>query len=138
MNGSAPDILVVEDSPSYAKLMALAHAHIHSAFTMQLVRDGVEALDCLLGGDAATLPQLLLLDLHSPRMSGFEVLKRLRAHERTRLLRVVVFSASDEASDEGESLRLGADGFIRKPVGFENLGKTLIQLELDWLGRAPD
>jgi CheY-like chemotaxis protein len=95
----------------------------------------LEALDYLLGG--AALPRLVLLDLHSPRLNGFEVLKRLRASERASHLPVVVFSASDEAFDEAECLRLRADRFIRKPVGFERLCETLGQLEREWLRSRP-
>lgn len=143
MTHSAPDILVVEDSPGYVKLLMLAHECNKSTCTMHVVGDGAEAVDYLLGGDNAglhaeprALPKLVLLDLHSPRLNGFEVLARLRADERTRRLPVVIFSASDEASDEGECRRLLADGFIRKPAGFAKLCDTLVRLESDWLGSA--
>jgi CheY-like chemotaxis protein len=142
MTHSAPDILLVEDSPGYVKLLLLARECNKSTCTMHVVGDGAEAVDYLLGGEAGlhaerrALPKLVLLDLHSPRLNGFEVLARLRADERTRRLCVVVFSASDEASDEDECRRLLANGFIRKPAGFAKLCDTLIRLERDWLGPA--
>jgi len=117
----------------------LAHKMNKSAATVGVARDGVEALKLLLGGENRSgdapdaLPWLVLLDLNMPRLNGFEVLERLRADERTRLLPVVIFSASDEWSDEREAHRLGANGYVRKPMGFENLRAILAELERHWL-----
>jgi len=102
------------------------------------VRDGVQALDVLLGDTtpsetARALPRLVLLDLFMPRIDGFEVLQRLRAHERTRLLPVVVYSSSDQESDQREAYRLGADGYIHKPVGFKDCCEIIARLEREWL-----
>lgn len=136
---TAPDILIVEDIPSDAELVTLAHKSNNSGSTLHIVRDGLEALTYLLGDADALpcmpqgLPQLVLLDLHSPRLSGLEALKRLRADERTRALRIVVFSSSEEPSDVAESHRLGADDYVRKPAGFKQLRQVLMQLERDWL-----
>jgi CheY-like chemotaxis protein len=139
MNISAPDILLVEDSPSDVDLFMLAHQMNKSAATISVARDGQEAVDVLLGGESRSggaqnsLPRLVLLDLNMPRLNGFEVLERLRADERTRLLPVVIFSASDQRSDELEAQRLGANGYVRKPARFENLRAALAQFERDWL-----
>jgi two-component system response regulator len=139
MSISAPDILLIEDSPTTAELFVFALKFNRSAATAQVVHDGGEALDYLLAratqsADARhVLPRLVLLDLHLPTMDGFEVLKRLRANERTRLLPVVVYSSSDEDSDQREAERLGADGYIRKPVGYEACCKAVAQLERDFL-----
>jgi two-component system response regulator len=136
---SAPDVLLVEDSRTTAELFVFVFEASKSGATIQVVRDGVEALDFLLGGATQsegarnTLPRLLLLDLHMPRLDGIEVLKRLRADERTRSLPVVFFSSSDDESDEREAYRLGADGYVCKPVGFEEFRATIAQIESTWL-----
>jgi CheY-like chemotaxis protein len=117
----------------------LAHQLNQSDANIEVVRDGVEALELLLGSESRprgaqdALPRLILLDLNMPRLNGFEVLERLRADDRTRLLPVVVFSASNESSDEREAHRLGASGYVRKPASFEKLRATLAQLEREWL-----
>jgi CheY-like chemotaxis protein len=144
MNISAPDILLVEDSPTSAELFVFALEANQSSATIQVVRDGVEALDFLLDGDGAArsgstsnaLPRLVLLDLHMPRLDGFQVLERLRADERTRLLPVVILSSSDQESDKREAYRLGANGYISTPVGFKNSCEIIAQLEREWLGAA--
>ena len=140
MNAAASDILLVDDSESDVDLFLIAHQQNQSAAIVRVARDGVEAVDVLLGGEGCrseqkqTLPRLVLLDLNMPRLNGFEVLARLRADERTRLLPVVIFSSSDEKSDEREARRLGANGYVRKPAGFEKLRVILAQIERDWLG----
>jgi CheY-like chemotaxis protein len=139
MNASAPDILLVEDSPTTAKVFMFALEANKSAVTVHIARDGVEALDLLLGtaslpeSASSELPRLLLLDLQMPRLHGFEVLERLRADERTRLLPVVIYSSSDEESDKREAYRWGANGYIHKPLGFKDACETIAQLERDWL-----
>lgn len=135
----APDILLVEDSRSDVDLFMLAHQMNGSAATIGVARDGMEAVEVLLGGEGRSgyaqdaLPRLVLLDLNMPRLNGFEVLERLRADERTRQLPVVIFSGSDQRSDMLEAERLGANGYVRKPVDFESLCATLAQFERDWL-----
>jgi len=142
MSTCAPDILLVEDSPTTAELFVFALEANKSSATLRIARDGVEALDLLLGGAVQSesackaLPRLLLLDLHMPRLDGFEVLERLRADERTRHLPVVVYSSSDQESDKNEVYRRGADGYVNKPVGFKDACETIARLERDWLGRG--
>lgn len=141
MNTSAPDILLVEDSPTTAELFVFALQYNKSSATIQVVRDGVEALDILLGDaispeSARALPRVILLDLFMPRVDGFEVLQHLRAHERTRLLPVVVYSSSDQESDRREAFRLGANDYLYKPVGFKDCCEAIARLERDWL-RTP-
>lgn len=140
MNTFGSDILLVDDSETDVDLFLIAHEQNKSAAVVTVARDGVEAVDVLLGnksesgGAKQALPRLVLLDLNMPRLNGFEVLERLRADERTRQLPVVIFSSSDQRSDEREAQRLGANGYVRKPAGFENLRATLAKLERDWLG----
>ena len=143
MSTPAPDILLVEDNPDDAELVIIAHRLNNSPYTIKVVRNGVEAVDFLLGGSTGpesarhTLPRLVLLDLNLPLLDGFEVLERLRADERTRLLPVVIFSSSEQESDVRESHRLGANGYLRKPPNFDLLRETLIQLERDWMKADP-
>lgn len=142
MNIRAADILLVEDSPTDIELFRYAMLQNQSAATLAVARDGVEAVAALLGAQAGTdtgppLPRLVLLDLNMPRMGGFQVLERLRAHAHTRTLTVLVFSASDQAADEREAQRLGANAYVRKPLGFDKLCATLAAIERDWLVRGP-
>jgi CheY-like chemotaxis protein len=133
----APDILLVEDSSTTAELFVFALKANKSGATIQIARDGVDALDMLLGdatrSGSVPLPRLLLLDLHMPRLDGFEVLERLRADERTRLLPVVVYTSCDLESDRLEALRRGANGYVHKPVGFKDACAAIAQIERDWL-----
>lgn len=138
MNTRAPDILLAEDSPTTAELFVYAFEAIASGVSIQTVRDGVEVLDFLFGNTTqaegiGALPRLVLLDLHMPRLGGLEVLERLRADERTRLLPVVILSSSDQESDEHEAYRLGANGYIKKPKGFKESCAVIAQIECDWL-----
>lgn len=139
MNIEAPDILLAEDSPTTAELFVYALEANNSGVTIQVVRDGVEALDFLLGGVTQfesihkAMPRLVLLDLHMPRLGGFEVLERLRADERTRFLPVVILSSSDQELDKHEAYRLGANDYIKKPIGFEESCEAIAQIERDWL-----
>ncbi|MES2353621.1 MAG: response regulator [Pseudomonadota bacterium] len=139
MNMSAPDILLVEDSQSDIELFMFAHQRNKSTAVIRIVRDGVEALDLLLGNENRTedvlaiLPRLVLLDLNMPRLTGFDVLERLRTDERTRRLPIVIFSSSDQSADKLEAHRLGANDYVRKPAQFKDLCAILAQFEHDWL-----
>ncbi len=94
-------------------------------------RDGQEALDYLRA--APRLPELVLLDLKLPKIDGLEVLRRLRADERTRLLPVVVLTSSNEERDVATSYALGANSYVRKPVDFKEFTEAARQLGLYWL-----
>jgi two-component system response regulator len=132
-------ILLVEDNPDdeALTLRALRKANVGNA--VAVARDGVEALDYLFGtgahagGAAPPLPQVLLLDLKLPKVDGLEVLRRLRADERTRFLPVVILTSSSEEQDLIESYRLGANSYVRKPVGFAHFAEAVGQLGLYWL-----
>lgn len=131
-----PSILLVEDDPSDEKLAILAFNRCNIPHTITVARDGAEALDHLLHQtelDSGSLPRLVLLDLKLPRVDGLDVLRQLRADERTRLLPIVVLSASREESDLLKSLSLGANAYVRKPVDFTEFVKTARTLVEFWL-----
>ena len=132
-------ILLVEDNPDDEALTmrALKKANIRNEVVV--AHDGVEALDYLFGTgahagrDASVVPQIVLLDLKLPRIDGLEVLKRLRADERTRLLPVVILTSSKEEQDVINGYSLGANSYIRKPVDFLQFTEAVRQLGLYWL-----
>jgi two-component system response regulator len=130
-------ILLVEDNPDDEALTrrALAKNNIQNAITV--ARDGAEALDYLFGtgpqeGRPLT-PELVLLDLKLPKVDGLEVLRRIRAHPRTRLLPVVILTSSLEEKDVISGYGLGANSYIRKPVDFGQFVESVRQLGLYWL-----
>lgn len=132
-------ILLVEDDSDDEALTLRALRRNNLPFDVVVVRDGAEALDFLFsegryaGRDPRDIPSLMLLDLKLQKMDGFEVLKRVRADPRTRLLPITVLSTSSEESDIVTSYRLGANSFIRKPVDFTEFMDAVRQLVIYWL-----
>jgi two-component system, response regulator len=132
-------ILLVEDNPDDELLTLRALRKNNVLNKVVVARDGVEALDYLFGTgghsgrDTAILPQLILLDLKLPKIDGLEVLKRLRADERTRLLPVVILTSSREEQDMLDGYGFGANSYVRKPVNFEQFVQAIEQLKLYWL-----
>jgi two-component system, response regulator len=132
-------ILLVEDNPDDEALTLRALRKNHIANEVVVAHDGVEALDFLFGTgihagrDTRDLPQIVLLDLNLPRISGLEVLRRVRADERTRLLAVVVLTSSKEDEDVIQSYSLGANAYVRKPVEFDRFTEAVKNLGLFWL-----
>jgi two-component system, response regulator len=131
-------ILLVEDNPSDEALTLRALRKNNISSTVVVKRDGAEALDYLLvgrsdSGGACALPQLILLDLHLPKIDGLEVLRRIRADARTRLLPVVILTSSREDTDLIRGYDLGANGYVRKPVDFVQFAEAVRQVGLYWL-----
>ncbi|MEI6501044.1 MAG: response regulator [Armatimonadota bacterium] len=128
-------ILLVEDNPDDVELIRRALAMHNVVNEMAVARDGVEALDYFFGPGAEQrpLPQVILLDLKLPKIDGHEVLRRLRAEERTRLLPVVILTTSDEESDIVNSYANGASSYVRKPVDFNEFLGAVKTLGLYWL-----
>ena len=129
-------ILLVEDNASDEKLTVLAFKKCGISNQIIVVRDGAAALDYLLGPEARAsrpLPTVVLLDLKLPKVDGLEVLRRLRADERTRCLPVVVLTSSKEEEDIGRSYALGAKAYVRKPVDFGEFAAAARTLGLFWL-----
>jgi two-component system response regulator len=127
-------VLLVEDNPDDVDLTLLAFEEAGVQGRVQVARDGVEALELLLGPGAGPLPVVVLLDLNLPRLHGLVVLERLRAHPRTELLPVVVLTTSTEEQDRLGSYRGRANSYVRKPVRYEDFVEALRQLGLYWLG----
>lgn len=132
-------ILLVEDNPDDVALTMRSFKKNNIMNEVIVAADGKEALDYLFGrGDYATrdmtcMPILTLLDLKLPKVDGLEVLKQIRADERTRLLPVVILTSSKEEHDLIEGYKLGANSYIRKPVDFNQFNEAVKQLGLYWL-----
>ena len=126
-------ILLVEDDPDHADLAVRALEKSGAAGRVVVARDGEEALGHLFGGELAEIPAVVLLDLKLPRMSGFEVLRRIRENETTRFLPVVVLSSSDEDGDLARSYELGVSSYILKPVSFTDFVEVTRQVGTYWL-----
>lgn len=126
------NILLVEDNPDDVALTlrALKRANVLNAVTV--AKDGAEALDYLIG-EKRFQPSLILLDLKLPKVSGLEVLRRLRADEQAKLLPVVILTSSKEESDIISGYSLGANSYIRKPVDFNQFVDSVQNLGLYWL-----
>jgi CheY-like chemotaxis protein len=135
--GAMVDILLVEDEPADVELTIRALKSAGLANSIDVVRDGEEALSYLManGTNPKTKvhsPKLILLDLQLPKLSGLEVLRRIKADARTKSVPVVVLTASDRGRDLQESRRLGAESYIVKPVNFERFSQTAPQAGLSW------
>ena len=132
-------IFLVEDNPDDEALTLRALHQNNIKNTVIVARDGVEAVDYLLGKgahagrDTTALPELVLLDLKLPKLDGFEVLRRIRADERLKLLPVVILTSSKEEQDLINGYKLGANSYIRKPVDFTQFTDAVKQLGLYWL-----
>ena len=132
-------ILLVEDNPDDEALTLRAFKKNNISNHLVVVRDGAEALDYLFaegvfsGREASDLPQVVMLDLNLPKVGGLEVLRRLRADARTRLLPVVILTSSREEQDIVEGYRQGANSYVRKPVNFDEFLGAARQLGLYWL-----
>jgi len=136
---SAKPILLVEDNPDDEALTIRAFRKNNVSNRVIVARDGAEALDYLFGTGTYAgrpdhdSPQVVLLDLKLPKVDGLEVLRRVRAEERTRLLPVVILTSSKEERDLIEGYRLGCNSYVRKPVNFDEFVEAARQLGLYWL-----
>lgn len=131
-------LLLVEDNPDEADLTLLAIERAGVRTRVAVARDGDEALDCLLGSAGSAepnrpLPYLVLLDLKMPRTDGLDVLRRLRAAARTRLVPVVILTSSGLSQDVTDCYLAGANSYVRKPVDFLQFTETVRQLVTYWL-----
>lgn len=134
-----PTILLVEDDQEDAVLTLRALKRSNFENKVFVVRDGRDALDFLFctnrhaDRDPRELPQLILLDINLPNINGLEVLRRVRAVERTRQMPIVMLSSSDERQDLIESYRNGANSYVRKSTDFTQFVETMRKLSSYWL-----
>ena len=144
---SAKSILLIEDNPDDRELMKLAFAREEIPHNLIVVSDGIEALNYLTGqrnipptqsdndpkAQHTTMPALIMLDLNLPKIGGIEVLRRIRAHPKTKLLPVVIISSSNEPQDLIDSYINGCNSYIRKPIHFTQLQKFVREISTYWL-----
>jgi CheY-like chemotaxis protein len=132
-------ILLVEDNPDDETLTIRALKKQNIQNEVVVAHDGVEAIDYLFGQgkyqgrDLEDLPQVILLDLKLPRLNGLDVLKKVRADERTHAIPVVVLTTSSEERDIVDSYNLGANSYVRKPVDFVEFAEAVKTLGMYWL-----
>jgi CheY-like chemotaxis protein len=132
------NILLVEDNPQDERLILRAVRKVNLTNPIDVVRDGQQALDFLFGAaefarrDTSVLPVLVMLDINLPRVGGLDVLARLRADPRTRLLPVVILTSSDEDRDRIKSYEIGCNSFVRKPLDFSEFAETVARLGIYW------
>jgi two-component system response regulator len=125
------DILLVEDNPNDAELTLRALRKTDIGARLLIARDGAEAIERVL--TEGLRPRVIFLDLKLPKIDGMEVLRRIRADERTRQIPVVVLTSSQEERDINESYKLGVNSYVVKPVEFDKFYKTVSDLGTYWL-----
>ena len=130
-------ILMVEDNPDDEALTLRAFKKSNIRNEVVVMRDGAEALAYLFpgdgDGDGAPRPALILLDLNLPKVGGLEVLRKMRADERTQMIPVVVLTSSKLEEDILDSYRNGANAYVRKPVNFSDFAEAVRTLGVFWL-----
>jgi two-component system, response regulator len=138
------EILLVEDDPQDVKLTIRAFEKAQITNPVHVVRDGVEALDFLFATGSHAhrredrRPKIILLDLNLPKINGIEVLRRIKADQRTRHIPVIVLTVSNRDRDINECRRLGAETYIVKPVDFQNFSEVTPRLSLAWVLVKPN
>lgn len=139
MTNHAVEILLVEDNPSDEELTITALQDYHLANAIDVVRDGEEALEYLFGngeeaaGVTRAAPRVILLDLKLPKVSGLDVLRRIKSDPRTHDIPVVVMTSSREERDIVESYHLGVNSYVVKPVHFDQFTEAVRSLGMYWL-----
>ena len=133
------EVLLVEDNPRDVELTLRALKKHNLANRVHVIKDGAEALDYLFAGgayegrDIGNTPKVILLDLKLPKVDGLEVLREVKADERTKTIPVVVLTSSREEKDMVESYKLGVNSYIVKPVDFNKFVDAVGDLGLYWL-----
>lgn len=132
-------ILLVEDNPQDEMLILRALRKVNLVNKVEVMRDGQQALDFLFcagefaGRSPEEIPTVVLLDVNLPKIGGLDVLERIRAHEPTSMVPVVILTSSDEERDRLRSYRCGANSFVRKPLDFAEFAETVANLGVYWL-----
>ena len=141
MSGRALNILLVEDNPDHAELMRRSLEHVPAASFLHHVEDGEAAMDYIFGrggfADRARFPapDLVLLDLRLPRVSGLEVLRQVKSHPTLHRTPIVVLTSSDAERDVAVAYEYHANSFVTKPVDFQRLSQLIQDLGFYWLAR---
>ena len=132
---SKPYILLIEDNADDVELTKRAFNKNHIVNEIVVVRDGAKALEFLFGADreGRDLPQFILLDLKLPKVSGLELLERIRKEPATALIPVVILTSSKQEEDRAAGYRLGVNSYVRKPVDFNEFVDAVRQVGLYWL-----
>ena len=139
MTISNPDVLLVEDNQDDEVLALRAIRRATGDLDIVIARDGVEALEFIFGNETdqealpVNMPKLILLDVKLPRLSGFDVLRKIRANTNTRHIPVVMLTSSSEQKDILEAYEIGANSYIRKPVDFAEFSETVKYICTYWL-----
>lgn len=129
-----PYILLVEDNEDDIALTQRAFDKNHIINEVVVLRDGAEACEFLFGDRRGrSLPQVILLDLKLPKISGLEVLEKIRANAETNLIPTVILTSSKQEEDLLEGYRLGVNSYVRKPVDFNEFVEAVRQVGLYWL-----
>jgi two-component system response regulator len=133
-------VLLVEDNPDDIELTKRAFQKNNISNNLVITRDGAETLDFLYGRgkyqgrDINNMPKLILLDLKMPKVSGLEVLKQIRSHEKTKYIPVIILTSSQDKKDIITGYKLGANSYIIKPIDFVKFHQVVQQIVLYWLG----
>ncbi len=138
MSDSTIELLLVEDNPADQELTLHVLKRHNLANRVKIARDGAEALEFIFGSDSGTrtsevTPRMILLDLKLPKVSGIEVLSRLKADPRTRNIPVVVLTSSRQDADLERCYELGVNSYVVKPVDFGQFAEAVRQLGFYWL-----
>lgn len=126
-------ILIIENNANDEKLAIMAFKQTHPGIKVTVFRNGLDAIDYLLGDQAIPQPNLILLDLKMPRINGLEVLRRIRHNYRTQLIPVVILSSSAEPEDMTQAYILGANSYISKPMDYDAFVDVVDYLKVYWL-----
>src|SRR5258708_7724199 len=133
------EILLIEDNPYEAELTIRSLKKHNLANNLVHIDDGADALDFIFakgkynGRDSIRHPKLILLDLKLPKVDGLEILRQLKADERTRGIPVVVLTSSKEEKDVIDTYKLGVNSYIVKPVNFESFAKAVAEMGMYWM-----
>jgi two-component system, response regulator len=136
VNSQTVEILLVEDNPNDLELALRAFAKHNLANSIEVARDGQEALDYLLGGNGrepGRMPRVILLDLKLPKVDGLQVLRTIRDTDTLKHLPVVILTSSREERDIIESYNLGVNSYIVKPVDFDSFSAAVAEFGCYWL-----
>lgn len=138
MTDKIVEILLIEDNARDEELTIRALRKQNITNEIHVARDGAQAIDYIFGGGKPSMstdgvPKLILLDLKLPKVSGLEILKRLKSDPKTKVIPVVVLTSSREESDLIESYKLGVNGYVVKPVDFAQFSEAVRQLGLYWM-----